>query len=282
MQSGMAGGPRWRARAGKIGWSAALAGAASLALAACSSKSDFAPLRSPFARASPPDLGVSPPRRILPETAVSIPKGGGSYKLGSPYQIAGVWYTPREEPRYDRVGIASWYGIEGHGRETANGEIFDMRALTAAHPTLPIPSYGYVSNLANGRTILVRINDRGPYANDRILDVSREAARLLGFTVQGMARVRVVYAGRAPMNGDDSAERRFLMAQAWYRVQNQAVASASPAVPRSWSTQPAASVRTYNPSPVAAQAQRPQPAWMKPLPWEQAGNLPPPSGLGGN
>lgn len=146
-----------------------------------------------------------------------VPKGGGSFKLGSPYSVAGRWYVPREEPGYDRQGRASWYGDDFHGRKTANGEVFDMRALTAAHPTLPLPSYAYVTNLENGRTILVRVNDRGPYSNDRILDMSHTAARALGYEDKGLARVRVKYAGRAPLNGDDRRERQFLAEQPWNR-----------------------------------------------------------------
>jgi rare lipoprotein A len=154
---------------------------------------------------------------VIPPGA-PIPKGGGAYKVGNPYLIDGVRYTPTEEPGYDRVGIGSFYSEDFHGRRTANGEIFDMWALTAAHPTLPMPSYAYVTNIANGRTVLVRINDHGPYARGRVIDLSRAAARLLGYEMQGTAQVRVRYAGRAPMNGDDSRERRFLVAQHWYRM----------------------------------------------------------------
>ncbi len=144
-----------------------------------------------------------------------IPKGGGTYKIGSPYKIAGRWYIPTEDQRYDRRGLASWYGADFHGRKTANGEIYDMHALTAAHPTLPIPSYAYVTSLKTGRTVLVRINDRGPYAHERIMDLSRRTAEALGVTDAGVSEVRVRYAGRAPLNGDDTAERRFLAQQPW-------------------------------------------------------------------
>ena len=147
-----------------------------------------------------------------------IPKGGGSYKVGNPYVIEGIVYTPAEEPTYDRVGIASFYAEDFHGRKTANGEVFDMWALAAAHPTLPMPSFAYVTNLANNRTVLVRINDRGPFARERVIDLSRAAARLLGLEMQGTGHVRVRYAGRAPLNGDDTHERRFLAAQQWYRL----------------------------------------------------------------
>jgi rare lipoprotein A len=147
-----------------------------------------------------------------------IPKGGGAYKIGEPYQIEGQWFVPREEPAYDRSGIASYYAEDFHGRRTSNGEIFDMWALTAAHPTLPLPSYVYVTNLANGRTLLVRVNDRGPYARGRVIDVSRATARYLGFETQGTAQVRVRYAGRAPLSGEDRNEQRFMASQSWFRV----------------------------------------------------------------
>jgi rare lipoprotein A len=159
--------------------------------------------------------GVSASARLIPPGA-SVPKGGGHYKLGAPYKVSGRWYIPREEPNYDQTGIASWYGSDFHGRATANGEIYDMAGLTAAHPTLPLPSYAYVTNLENGRTILVRINDRGPYANDRVIDLSREVARQLDSEGRGLARVRVRYAGRAPMNGDDRHERTYLASQPWF------------------------------------------------------------------
>jgi rare lipoprotein A len=147
-----------------------------------------------------------------------IPKGGGTYKVGNPYVIDGAIYTPAEEPDYDRTGIASFYAEDFHGRKTANGEVFDMWAMAAAHPTLPMPSFAYVTNLSNGRTVLVRINDRGPFACGRVIDLSRAAARLLGYEMQGTAQVRVRYAGRAPPNGDDAHERNFLAAQPWYRM----------------------------------------------------------------
>ncbi len=161
------------------------------------------------------DLGVAASPRLT--SSDSVPKGGGVYKVGKPYQVAGRWYVPREVERYDQSGIASWYGAAFHGRRTANGEIYDMNALTAGHPTLPLPSYAYVTNLDNGRTILVRINDRGPYVANRLIDLSRRSAAELGYKRHGLARVRVRYAGRAPLNGNDLAERRHLAQQPWYR-----------------------------------------------------------------
>lgn len=120
-----------------------------------------------------------------------LPTGHGVYKVGSPYQINGIWYYPAEDWSYNETGIASWYGEDFHGKYTANGEVFDLNALTAAHRTLPMPSIVQVTNLENGRTLRLRVNDRGPYARGRIIDVSRRAAQLLGFESPGTARVRV-------------------------------------------------------------------------------------------
>jgi rare lipoprotein A len=156
-------------------------------------------------------------RRVIAD-GQAVPKGGGRYKVGDPYQIDGQWHTPQDDPNYDRVGVASYYAEDFHGRRTANGEIFDMSALSAAHPTLPLPSLVYVTNMENGRTLLLRVNDRGPYANNRVIDVSRAAARYLGFETRGTTRVRVRYAGPAPLTGDDRNEQRFLASQPWFRV----------------------------------------------------------------
>ncbi len=113
------------------------------------------------------------------------------YKVGEPYQIQGVWYYPAENYQYDETGIASWYGAQFHGRATANGEIYDLNALTAAHRTLPMPSFVRVTNLENGRSLILKVNDRGPFARGRIIDVSRRGSQLLGFREAGTARVRV-------------------------------------------------------------------------------------------
>ena len=120
-----------------------------------------------------------------------VPKTKGYYKVGKPYRIKNTWYYPAEDFDYTETGIASWYGPKFHGRRTANGETFDMNTLTAAHRTLPMPSLVRVINLSNGRSLLLRVNDRGPFARNRIIDVSRRAAQLLGFQRQGTARVRV-------------------------------------------------------------------------------------------
>jgi rare lipoprotein A len=159
-----------------------------------------------------PKWGVSSSPRVY-NVGDTIPKGGGFYKLGKPYVIGGRWYTPRAQPGYDEKGIASWYGDDFHGRKTSNGEIYDMNRLSAAHPTLPLPSYAYVTNLENGRTVLVRVNDRGPYVGNRVIDLSRASAEALGTKGKGLGQVRVRYAGRAPLSGDDRRERQFLRSQ---------------------------------------------------------------------
>jgi rare lipoprotein A len=197
--------PLWPATAACLGLLAA-----ALLAAACSS--DRSASRRLETRAN---TSASP--RVIPPGA-PIPKGGGVYKVGQPYQVDGQWHTPGEDPGYDRTGQASYYAHQFHGRVTSNGEIFDMWSLSAAHPTLPLPSYVYVTNLENGRTLLLRVNDRGPYVNDRVIDVSLAAARYLGFETRGTTRMRVRYAGRAPLSGNDRYEQRFLASQPWFRV----------------------------------------------------------------
>jgi rare lipoprotein A len=133
---------------------------------------------------------------LLVHTAKTVrssksPAPVGDYKVGKPYQIKDRWYYPTENFEYSETGIASWYGPNFHGKPTANGEIFDQNLVTAAHPTLPLPSAARVTNLENGRTIMLRVNDRGPFARGRIIDLSRRAAQLLGFEKKGTAKVRV-------------------------------------------------------------------------------------------
>ncbi len=143
-------------------------------------------------------LGACAETQLLVHTAKQIgrstkkePAQQGGYKIGNPYQIKGVWYYPAVDYNYNKTGIASWYGPGFHGKLTANGETYDQNALTAAHKTLPLPSIVQVTNLENGRSIKVTVNDRGPYAFGRIIDMSRRGAQLLGFHRQGTARVRV-------------------------------------------------------------------------------------------
>ena len=143
---------------------------------------------------------------VTPDT----PKGrGGQYKVGKPYQIAGVWYHPKADYNYQETGIASWYGPGFHGKTTANGETYDQNDLTAAHRTLPMPSIVRVTNLENGKSIKLRVNDRGPFARGRIIDVSARAAELLGFKQQGTAKVRVsIVAGESRRLAGAAGPRR--------------------------------------------------------------------------
>ena len=140
-----------------------------------------------------------------------IPMGGGRYQVGDPYQVAGRWFTPMEQPNYDKKGLASWYGEAFNRRMTSNGEWFDMNQLTAAHPTLPLPSYAEVTNLNNGAKVIVRVNDRGPFVGTRIMDLSKRAAIALGYKQQGTANVRVRYIGPAPL--DDNGTHLMAMNQ---------------------------------------------------------------------
>jgi rare lipoprotein A len=176
----------------------AAAVAACLVVANCASSDKFA------SRVDP-KYGVSSSPRVV-ALGDPVPKGGGTYRVGKPYTVAGRVYVPEEDPNYRAEGVASWYGDDFHGRLTANGEVFDMTSLTAAHPTLPIPSYARVTNIRNGKSLIVRVNDRGPYHGNRLIDVSNKAAELLEFKHNGVARVRVEYVGRAPLTGSDDRQ----------------------------------------------------------------------------
>src|SRR5579864_3573267 len=193
-------------------------------LANCSSSGTFSRVD--------PRYGVSSSPRVV-AFGEPVPKGGGTYRVGKPYVVAGRVYVPEEDANYREEGLASWYGDDFHGRQTANGEVFDMTSLSAAHPTLPMPCYARVTNLANGKSLIVRVNDRGPYRDNRVMDVSSRAADLLEFKGNGVARVRVEYVGRAPLEGSDD---RALMATLRTGVPAPApslvrVASAHPFVP---------------------------------------------------
>jgi rare lipoprotein A len=129
---------------------------------------------------------------LSPQAQAEIIKNyGGVYKVGNPYQIAGKWYYPKEDYSYSEVGVASWYGEDFNGKQTANGERYNMNTLTAAHRTLPLPCIVKVTNLQNGRSIVLRVNDRGPYVKDRIIDLSKHGAQLLGYMGQGTTKVKV-------------------------------------------------------------------------------------------
>ena len=142
-------------------------------------------------------------------TGKPVPKGGGRYVVGKKYKIAGKWYYPKHEPNYRKTGLASWYGPTFHGRKTANGEIFDRNALTAAHTTMPLPSYARVTNVDNGRSMIVRVNDRGPFHGNRIIDLSERVATMLDTKSAGVGKVKVEYVGKAPLHGQDET---YLMA----------------------------------------------------------------------
>ena len=144
---------------------------------------------------------ASQPPPALPPPTVQVPASAGVYKVGQPYQVENVWYYPREQPDYDETGIASWYGPTFYGKKTANGEIYTGDMLTAAHKTLPMPVNVRVTNLDNGKSLVVRVNDRGPFSRGRIIDLSRRAAELLDIIQTGTARVRVTYMGRSNLNG---------------------------------------------------------------------------------
>ncbi|MDR3470838.1 MAG: septal ring lytic transglycosylase RlpA family protein [Devosia sp.] len=154
------------------------------------------------------EFGVPASRRVTNNP--NPPHGGGIAMVGDPYKVHGQWYKPKANPvGYNVTGVASWYGWDFHGRLTANGEIFSANAITGGSPDLPLPSYARVTNLDNGRSLLVRFNDRGPYMAGRVVDLSERAATLLGYADTGTAHVRVQYVSSAPLNGDDTS---YLMA----------------------------------------------------------------------
>ena len=177
---------------------AILAGAAAcLGACATTAPTRLPPVTSHYSAADAAPAAEAPAPPSVPSAAVPNPV----YKVGQPYQVGGVWYYPQEQPDYDETGIASWYGIDYQGKPTADGELFDRNAISGAHPTLPMPVNVRVTNLENGRSLVVRINDRGPYVNGRILDLSEHAAELLGYRQMGLARVRVSFLGRADLYG---------------------------------------------------------------------------------
>src|SRR5258705_5063315 len=172
--------------------------AACLVLANCASSGKFA------SRVDP-KYGVSSSPRVV-AFGEPVPKGGGTYRVGKPYTVGGRIYVPEEDPSYREEGMASWYGDDFHGRLTANAEVCDMASLTAADPTRPMPCYARVTNLGNGKSLVVRVNDRGPYHGNRLIDVSNRAVELLEFKGNGVARVRVEYVARAPLEGSDDRQ----------------------------------------------------------------------------
>lgn len=223
-----------------------------------------------------PRLGVAPSPRVVAD-GQPIPRGGGREMVGQPYTIGGRTFVPRHDPSYSSVGIASWYGDAFHGRLTANGEVFDREALSAAHPTMPLPSYARISNLENGRSVIVRVNDRGPFVGqNRTIDVSRRVAETLAFRRDGLARVRVDYVGPASLAGSDD---RVLMAS--LRTDGRpapAPGGAAPTLVASASpSRPATPVPSTPPARLAGW-QAPEPPRAAPLPGREPPR--PPAALG--
>ena len=194
-----------------------------------------------------PRYGVAASARVV-EPGEPVPKGGGVYRVGKPYTVAGRTYVPEENTNYTAVGLASWYGDDFHGRYTANGEVFDMNSISAAHPTLPLPCYVRVTDLANHRSIIVRVNDRGPYVGDRVIDLSVRAARLLGFYGEGVAKVKVEYVGRAPLAGSDDRKLEATLREG-APASGVRVASAKGFVPEMFDSRPLTRVAGPIPAP---------------------------------
>lgn len=190
----------------------------------------------------------------------------GTYKIGAPYKIDGVLYTPKEEFTHVETGVASWYGPGFHGKSTANGERYDQSDRTAAHRTLQMPSVVRVTNLSNGASTVVRINDRGPYASNRVIDLSRTAAQELDIVRNGTARVRIeqlqaesLAVKDVAINGGGPAEQHEALAQlsSGKRApqQQQVMATAQPAAPppaqvqAAWPENPRGSAAAQEPAP---------------------------------
>lgn len=151
---------------------------------------------------SHPKYGTASPRVVA--EGEEVPKGGGRQLIGKTYSVAGKRYTPYDKPvGYTAVGTASWYGEAFHGRRTANGEVYDRNGISAAHPTMPLPAYARVTNMLNNRSIIVRVNDRGPYHGGRVMDVSQRTADALAFRHLGTARIKLEYLGQASLAGSD-------------------------------------------------------------------------------
>nr|WP_307155997.1 septal ring lytic transglycosylase RlpA family protein [Rhizobium paknamense] len=176
-----------------------------LSLAACSTTHDTSKINTPKKRSkeyfAESAYGVKASPRVVENGPV--PKGGGRRLVGDPYVVAGKVYTPRENPNYEANGLASWYGSAFHGRYTANGEVYDQYSISAAHPTMPLPSYARVTNTDTGSSVIVRVNDRGPFHEGRLIDLSEKAAELLDVKGHGTAHVKVKYVGPADMSGHD-------------------------------------------------------------------------------
>lgn len=219
----------------------------------------------PPAELQPAAAPSSPPPAQAPAVGQGRPGWLENERVGPPYQANGRWYVPAAEPGYEATGTASWYGPTFHGGRTASGEIYDQEAITAAHPTLPIPSLVQVTNLENGREVIVRVNDRGPFVGDRILDLSHGAAQVLGVERNGTARVHIRYLGPAPRHYGDPAAPA-------------AVISASASAPSSASRVQTAEAEEEGPAsllPPHAQAASMTPATPAPVSVQSVGYQPP-------
>ncbi len=195
---------------GKLSLGAKWLGITMVCVGVASCATTEAPKKKPRSKEyfSEKEYGVKASPRVVADGR-PVPKGGGRFMVGQPYQVKGQTYVPKEDPNYRKSGLASWYGSAFHGRLTANGEVYDSAHLSAAHPTFPLPSYARVTNVETGSSVIVRVNDRGPYHPGRIIDVSGKTAELLDMKRTGTAKVNVQYVGRARMDGQDMP---FLMA----------------------------------------------------------------------
>jgi peptidoglycan lytic transglycosylase len=180
---------------------AGLAGGAAVSLCGCA---ELPPQRLAYANSTEyfPSSMYGPGSPRIVADGEPVPRGGGTYMLGKPYTVAGLTYYPSEK-HYAAIGLASWYGDAFHGRRTANGEVYDRDSISAAHPTLPLPSYARVTNLRNHYSMIVRVNDRGPFAAHRITDVSRKTAEALDFRQRGTTPVKIEYIGAASLAGSN-------------------------------------------------------------------------------
>jgi rare lipoprotein A len=184
-------------------------------------KSSYGPMPSTLAKPLPPASTGLASRPLMPPVGLAEPYAG------APYQVGGKWFVPMSEPDYDEVGTASWYGPNFHGKAAATGETYDQMAMTAAHPTLPIPSLVRVTNLENGKAVVVRLNDRGPFVDDRLIDLSKAAALALDMTGKGTAKVRVQYVGPAPATPNATPPGLSPSAASYTPVSQQAAQAAS-------------------------------------------------------
>jgi rare lipoprotein A len=212
-------------------------------------------VKASFGASAPPVTRTDRPAK---QASAVTPSYAEPY-AGPPYQVDGKWYVPTYEPNYDEVGIASWYGPTFHGKDSASGEVFDENAMTAAHPTLPIPSLVRVTNLENGKSAIVRLNDRGPFVDDRIIDLSKKAGAALGVQAKGTAKVRVQYVGPAPATPNTLP------------AQSQQVEVAQPAIATQPISEPAPTFISHPMLPVAAV--RPAPAPVQQGYFLQAGSF---------